>query len=322
MTENYRPTFEAVRSICSRFGETIPTSSVLVGIPRGGLQTASLIAVERPSKGFLLASSDEMYDGPSAQCPYNGRRLWVIDDICVTGSTLRAVQESLRYVVDGVAVLYLKTEKHYPRHDDGALVGAEVDLETWVQFPWERSESGPEDAVRRLIEYVGADPSRPSLQDTPARYLRFLDELREAGAAEITNTRFETLVGDLVVTARIPFASLCEHHMLPYWGEASVGYIPHGRLIGLSKTARILAKHAAGLTLQEHLTHAVAAHVAEAVSTSAVAVVTTAVHTCMVVRGARAIGSRTSASAMLGMFRESPALRAEFFAIVEGANRL
>ena len=293
------------------------------GIPRGGLMVAALLR-DHHSDGIRSARecSDEPQGGDVARL--------LVDDVIATGATAEAVIDQypnftavLALVDKRMPVTATRTGVAVDRPPIRGIPVVAARLTTeWVQFPWEHSESGPEDAVRRLIEYVGSDLTRPSLQDTPSRYLRFLDELREAGTAEIATNTFESSVGDLIVTARIPFASLCEHHMLPYWGEASVGYIPHGRLIGLSKTARILAKHAAGLTVQEHLTHAVAKHVAEAASTSDVAVVTTAVHTCMVVRGVRAIGSRTSASAMLGMFRESPALRAEFFAVVEGASRL
>ena len=103
--------------------------------------------------------------------------------------------------------------------------------------------------------------------------------------------------------------------MLPYFGTASVGYIPNGELLGLSKLVRITADHCRGLTMQEVMTAQVASEVQNAANTQDVAVVTTAQHTCMIVRGVKAYGSSMSSSAMLGKFRDFPALRAEFMTL-------
>jgi len=288
----------------------LPSTMSLVGIPRGGITVAALLSAAMPSVPVRIFSSAERGSLFPISPP-----AYLVDDVVATGETIQRALVGHDGEYRGIIVLVDK-RKIAPETIHG------LQTDQWVTFPWERSEpSGPEDAVRRLIEWAGDDPARPGLLDTPRRVLRFLEEIREQGKEEVSPTTFESEVEDLIVTAGIPFASLCEHHMLPYWGEASVGYVPHGKLLGLSKAARAVYTCAAGLTVQEHLTHRVAQYITEWTGSQDVAVVTTAVHSCMTVRGARAIGARTSASAMYGRFRESPAIRAEFFAVVEGAKQ-
>ena len=180
------------------------------------------------------------------------------------------------------------------------------------------SDAGrPEDAVARLIEYIGDNPLRGAVQETPKRVLDYYDELRTQAADPVRVTTFPTDNEDLIVIRDIPVFGLCEHHMLPYYGVAHVGYIPHGQVIGMSKVPRLIAKMAAGLTIQERLTGDVAKVIQDATGSTNVGVVISAVHTCMVMRGAKAVGSETVTSAMHGLFRESVALRAEFLALAD-----
>jgi len=199
-----------------------------------------------------------------------------------------------------------------------------ADYSSWVTFPWEKADPDqgrPEDAVRRLIEYVGADPTTPELVETPRRVLKFLDELRERADGDFEATAFEIDHQDLVVVRTIPLYSLCPHHLLPFFGTAHVGYIPaRGRVLGLSKLARAVAKESAGLRTQEALTAAVADSIKQSAQTEDVAVVTKAVHSCMIMRGVKAFGSETITSSMLGEFRAQPALRAEFLSLTVGGK--
>jgi GTP cyclohydrolase IA len=172
------------------------------------------------------------------------------------------------------------------------------------------------DAVRELISYLGDDPERDELRDTPRRVVDFYDELR-TGPDPFTATTFPSHgFGDLVVVRDIPLFSLCEHHMLPWFGRATVGYIPNGRLLGLSKLPRIVYEIQSHLTTQESVTHQVAEAVTAATHSDAVAVTTIAVHSCVTVRGAKAHGSSTVASAMFGQFRTNMALRSEFLQLI------
>jgi len=240
-------------------------------------------------------------------------RIVLVDDVRMTGRTMAEAASLLAPNVLAKAVLV-----HKGRASD-ILSGLEVAAGEWVTFPWETREAGgiPLDAVERLIEYAGDDPTRLGLKDTPARVLRFLDEIRENPYQPMA---FESSIGDLQVTGNIPFAGLCEHHLQSYWGTAAIGYIPNGKLIGLSKASRALASAASGLTMQEEVTARAAKLISQDADTPDVAVVTTAQHSCMIARGVKAIGSYSVSSAMLGKFRVSPALRAEFMALAKVAS--
>ena len=290
----------------------------LVGIPRGGIPAALLIEAALSRLSIPVRTVDEAV---AAACAPHDRVL--IDDIYVTGETKQAALArgfdaafffALVRKWDGVGLL--------PDAGPHTLFGEVIKTKEWIQFPWEvadKDQGRPEDAVRRLIEYIGDDPQRPALLNTPARVLRFYDELREAANGSWEPTAFESHVDDLVIVRDIPLYSLCEHHLLPFLGSACVGYLPHGKILGLSKVARTVATCAAAISVQEELAHRVAVRIREYAETQDVAVVTRAVHTCMVMRGAKAIGSETTASAMLGQFREDPALRAEFLSLAKGA---
>lgn len=289
--------------------------TAFAGIPRGGIPAAMMVAKAWADLGdrheIPVFSSDDVPESFRA-------RIVLVDDIRVTGNTMARAKALFASNVMSQVVLV-----HKGLASD-VLSGMEVPANEWVTFPWETRENDgkPEDAVSRLIEYLGDDPTRDELLETPARVLRFYDELRTASEQEITATTFDSTTKDLVVISGIPFASLCEHHMLPFFGEAAIGYIPNGYILGLSKPARAVQQAAAALTVQEHLTAQVAEQISEWAKSPNVGVVTTAVHSCMVIRGVKAVGSRTSSSAMLGSFRTAPELRAEFFSVVEGASRL
>lgn len=309
-----------------------PQPGTLVAIPRGGVLAALLLArhitpqplvVTLPEVIGAKVTGVEVWDEHGT--------VWLVDDILATGVTATKAWHKLELhtIVDGVVALHSRL----PSQDVPfqLVYGDLVPEGGWVTYPWEVTPDGtdekPTDAVVRLIEYLGDDPNRPGLKETPKRVLRYLDEVREQAAAEFVATAFETVHDDLVVVSDIPFASLCEHHMMPFYGVAHVGYLPNTQLLGLSKTARMVNKAAAGLTVQEHLTRDVATQMSEALRTghedADVAVVTTAIHSCMVMRGVRAIGSRTSTSTMLGRFRDTrEPLRQEFFALIQQGRAL
>jgi GTP cyclohydrolase I len=298
-------------------------SCTLVGIPRGGLATAYLMATHRkPDTTIRVRSVDDWTHDQMTEDLGCGEPVVLVDDIAVTGETLLRTRDQIRKAAGFThyAVLVLK-----PGNEAGLptpLVNAtRVPQEDWVEFPWESREVGgkPEDAVRRLIEYLGDDPTREGLEDTPRRVLGFLDELRERRTEPVVVTVFPTEVDDLTVVSGVPFDSLCEHHMLPYSGVMHVGYIPNGQVLGLSKIPRGIAAIAAGLTIQEGLTHEVGRFVARVAGTESVAVVSTATHTCVTMRGPRVPGTEMVSSSMQGRFRADADLRAEFMSIVRSS---
>jgi len=178
-------------------------------------------------------------------------------------------------------------------------------------------------AVRQIILAIGEDPAREGLADTPRRIADMYEELF-SGLADDPRQLLE--VGfdaedhhEMVVVTDIPFYSLCEHHFLPMHGHAHIGYIPNGRILGVSKVARLLEMLARRPQVQERLTSQVADFLCQGgLGARGAGVVIEAEHLCMTARGVKKPGSRVVTSATRGIFRDDPRTRAEFFAIVEG----
>lgn len=169
---------------------------------------------------------------------------------------------------------------------------------------------------RELLVAIGEDPEREGLQDTPRR---FADWWREFVTYHpgTTDTCFESVTTDqMVVVSGMRVWSLCEHHLLPFWCDVSIGYIARDKVLGLSKFARIAHKYAHRLQLQERLCHQIADEIADIACTEDVAVMASGVHLCMTMRGIRTPGTMTS-SIMRGLFREESDARMEFLRLVE-----
>jgi GTP cyclohydrolase IA len=178
-------------------------------------------------------------------------------------------------------------------------------------------------AVRQIIEAIGEDPDREGLADTPRRIADMYEELF-SGLTEDPRRLLDVGFDDenhheMVVVKDIPFASLCEHHFLPFHGSAHIGYIPQGRILGVSKIARLLDILSHRPQVQERLTSQIADFLCQGgLGAKGAAVVIEAEHQCMTIRGIKKPGSTVVTSATRGIFRDDPRTRAEFFAIVEG----
>ena len=178
--------------------------------------------------------------------------------------------------------------------------------------------------TKNLLELLGEDPSREGLLNTPKRvakawvfltkgYNENLDEL-------INNAIFEGESKDMVIVKNIEFYSLCEHHMIPFYGKAHIGYIPDGKIIGLSKLARITDLFSQRLQVQERLTNQIAQCLQEVLNPRGVAVVLEGKHFCMLSRGVQKQNSIATSSSMLGIFREKESTRNEFLKLIEMNN--
>jgi GTP cyclohydrolase I len=174
--------------------------------------------------------------------------------------------------------------------------------------------------MREILEMLGEDPSREGLKLTPERYekaIRFLTSGNEQSLEQIVNgALFHADCDEMVIVKDIEFFSMCEHHMLPFFGKIHVAYLPKDRVIGLSKIPRIVNMFARRLQLQERLTQQVAAAVEAAISPRGVAVMAEARHFCMMMRGVQKQHSGAITSTMLGAFRSNKATRDEFLALV------
>ena len=171
-------------------------------------------------------------------------------------------------------------------------------------------------AYANIIDGVGENLSREGLIDTPkraAKAMAYLTRGYEQSLKEVINGAiFSCDNDDLVLVKNIEFFSLCEHHMLPFFGRCHIGYLPNGKVLGLSKLARIVDMYARRLQIQESLTRQIADAVDEVLSPRGVAVTISATHLCMMMRGIEKQSSETTTAAMLGEFRESRTARAEF----------
>ena len=178
-------------------------------------------------------------------------------------------------------------------------------------------------AMISIIEAIGEDPSRESLRDTPKRvaemYAELFSGLDTDPKAELT-VDFEEGYEEMVILRDIPFHSMCEHHLLPFYGLAHVGYIPSpaGRVVGISKLARVVEICARRPQLQERMTQQIANAIFEALQPDGVAVVIEAEHLCMVMRGIKKPGTMVITSALRGTFRSKVATRSEFLSLIRG----
>lgn len=176
------------------------------------------------------------------------------------------------------------------------------------------------EAVRLLLEGIGEDPTREGLVETPDRVARMYSELcdgMDRSASEHLSKTFAVSGDDLVIERDITFYSLCEHHMLPFYGKAAIGYIPNGRVAGLSKLARTVEVFARRLQLQEQLTAQVADALMAELDCKGAIVYMEAEHMCMTMRGVQKPGAKTATLARRGAFGENPELEASFFRMLD-----
>ncbi len=181
----------------------------------------------------------------------------------------------------------------------------------WLVFPWENSEGDIDDNITRVLQYFGEDVEREGLKETPKRYIKFLKEF--LNPPEWNCTTFEGEGYDeMIIQTGIPFHSLCEHHIAPFFGYGTIAYIPNKRIVGLSKLARTLETFARQLQNQERITTQVAEFLMEKLEPRGVAVQLTAKHMCMEMRGVKKHNTWTTTTKLTGRFKEDNSVRMEF----------
>jgi GTP cyclohydrolase I len=180
-----------------------------------------------------------------------------------------------------------------------------------------------EAAVHEILLAVGEDPDREGLRETPARVARLYAEmfsgLRE-DPRQLLRRTFTQKYDEMVLVKHIGFESICEHHLLPFLGKAHVAYLPNGKIVGLSKLARVVEVLARRPQIQERMTEELADLLMEELGARGVGVILEASHTCMTIRGIRKPDSITTTSAMRGVFKDNQSTRAEFMALVYGSR--
>lgn len=226
--------------------------------------------------------------------------------------------EDADYILDDLIDSGRTEEKYlaqYPDKPFHALYKKETN--EWYEFPWEHEgEKDIEDSVVRILQYIGEDPNREGLKETPKRYIKFLKEFLAEPEWNFTTFSSEGY-DEMIVQTNIPYYSLCEHHLAPFFGHGHIAYIPNGKIVGLSKLARTLDKFAHRLQNQERITQEVANYLMEQLDAKGVAVVLTAQHLCMEMRGVKKHDTHTTTSKMLGIFHEDEHAKHEFLNLIK-----
>ena len=231
----------------------------------------------------------------------------IIDDLIDSGRTLSQFPNHKK------AVLVVKNNKM-------ADVDYHVALQNnWIVFPWEEEDEA-ESLIVRQLEYIGEDPNREGLKDTPERVVRSWNELYAGYSADIDSvfkTFTEGTCDEMVLLKNIEFYSTCEHHILPFFGKIHIGYIPKGKVIGISKLARLTEIFARRLQIQERLVKQIADELVTHLSPEGVMVVCEAQHFCMTARGVQKQNSVMVTSAIRGVFKKDMKAREEFLALIK-----
>ncbi len=293
-------TMQLVADLASRLSDIPTPGSVtnVYGIPRGGVPVA--MALDGYSYLRAVGTTDAAHV--------------LVDDIYDSGAT----QARWAGTHPGLPMHFLVDKR------DPEWAGK------WVLFPWEVSETGldqsGDDIVTRLLQYIGEDPKREGLKDTPKRFLKAWQDWARGyhlSPEKILSTGFaEPAQGydEMVVVHNIPVISKCEHHLADMVGIAHVGYIPDGKVVGLSKLARVVDAFARRLQVQERMTTQVADAIVEYMKPKGVGVVIRCSHACMSTRGVNIQGSLTTTSAMRGVLLDKPEARHEFMALCHAAE--
>ena len=201
------------------------------------------------------------------------------------------------------------------------------DVQNAPLVPLDESSDAPVDldriarAVREILIAIGENPDRDCLRDTPARVARMYAELfsgLHSDPRRHLQKLFEERYDELVLVKDISFNSMCEHHLLPFMGVAHVGYLPDGKVVGLSKLARVVEEVSRRPQVQERMTHQIADLLSDELNAKGVIVVLEATHTCMTIRGVSKPGSVTITSAVRGLFKTNLSSRAEAMALING----
>lgn len=263
------------------------------GVPRGGVSAALAMVADARGKLVLVDRPED------AEC--------FVDDLIDSGATLRKWSDEF----PGVPFVAL-IDKDGPEYAG-----------KWIVFPWEATvESSAEDIFVRLLQFVGEDPTREGLQETPARMAKawqFWTKGYAQDPAAILKVFEDGAAGcdEMVVVKDIPIYSHCEHHLAAIVGTATIAYIPDGKIVGLSKLSRLADCFARRLQVQERLTTQIAEALDTHLAPKGVGVVIKARHLCMESRGVCQQGHFTVTSALRGVFRDDPTVRAEFMALAQ-----
>lgn len=258
----------------------------IYGVPRGGMPIALIVSQKT---GLSIIESIIESEKPL-----------VVDDIIDSGNT----------------------RLRYSDYDFISLFDAK-EVNDWIEFPWERmnNEAPAEDAVIRLIEFIGEDSKREGLVETPKRVIKAYEYLfsgyKQNPSDFVKTFGEEAKCDEMVLLKDIEIYSMCEHHMLPFWGKAHIAYIPNERVIGVSKLARIADMYSRRLQIQERLVDQITTCLMDELKPKGAACVIEAAHFCMRMRGVQKQNSTMITSSLKGVFLDKQEVRQEFMNLIK-----
>jgi GTP cyclohydrolase I len=274
----YKVTWNEVMSRVDRIVSKFDEDTLVYGIPRGGMIVA----------GLTGRVTDNVHEANI-----------IIDDLYDSGTTYKRWHE--RYPDKKFIFLFDKRKEHQ---------------NTWLEFPWEYTgEKEVEENVIRILEYLGEDATREGLKDTPKRYIKFWKEFLSPPDWKPTTFSAEGY-DQMIIQTNIPFYSVCEHHLAPFFGTGAIAYIPNKKIIGLSKLARTLETFSRRLQNQERITNQVVDYLMEVLEPKGVGCIIKAKHLCMEMRGVKKHNTHTTTSALRGVF-EKEKVKNEFLKLIE-----
>ena len=257
----------------------------IYGIPRGGQVVAGMLGF--CNEKIEVVNAPELAD-------------IIVDDLYDSGKTYRHWKQM--YADKDYYFLFDKRDRKYMNH--------------WLIFPWEHTgKKEVEDNVVRLLQYFGQDANREGLKDTPKRYIKFWNEFLSPPIFSPTTFSAEGY-DQMIIQTNIPFYSVCEHHLAPFFGQGYIAYLPDKKIIGLSKLARTLEKYSRQLQNQERITNQVVDYLMEVLEPKGVGCVLKAQHLCMEMRGVKKHNTYTTTSALRGDFLKKP-IKDEFFKLMK-----
>lgn len=263
----------------------------LYGVPRGGIPVALMLEKIICKRGFECSIVENPEDAT-----------FIVDDIVDSGRTLQKYAENYRQAL--IFPLYIANEGE------------------WLVFPWEKGveDNGPEENVVRLMQYIGEDVNREGLVETPSRVIKSYSKLfggyRE-NAESIMKTFSEGACDEMVVLKNIELYSTCEHHMLPFFGKCHIAYIPNGKVIGVSKLARLMEVFARRMQIQERIGQQITEALEKYLQPLGAACIIEAQHFCMTSRGVEKQKSIMVTSSLTGVFKENREARAELMSLIK-----
>lgn len=257
----------------------------IYGIPRGGQVVAGMLGF--CNKKIIVVDSPEEAN-------------IIVDDLYDSGTTFKKWKK--KFPDKDFYFLFDKRNKKYMNH--------------WLVFPWEESgEKEVEENVVRLLEYFGQDSNREGLLETPKRYIKFWNEFLSPPDWNCTTFSAEGY-NQMIIQTNIPFYSVCEHHLAPFFGEGYIAYLPDKKIVGLSKLARTLETFSRQLQNQERITNQVVDFLMKELEPLGVGCVIKAKHMCMEMRGVKKHNTHTTTSALRGVFNEKE-VKDEFFKLIK-----